>query len=61
MDMKVHINGRVMDEDYLIPDMETIFHNLHGALYFDKIDLSDTYYQFEHDEEAKDVCTINRS
>ena len=29
-DLKVHINGEVMDEDYPIPDMETIFYNLHG-------------------------------
>ena len=50
-----------MDEDYPIPDMETIFHNLHGASYFVKIDLSDAYYQIELDEEAKDICTINTS
>ena len=31
VDLQVHINGKVMDEDYPIPDMETIFHNLHGA------------------------------
>ena len=30
VDLKVHINGKVMDEDCLIPEMETIFHNLHG-------------------------------
>ena len=61
VDLKVHINGKVMDEDYPIPDMETIFHNLHGASYFAKIDLSDAYYQIELDEEAKDICTINTS
>ena len=61
VDLKVHINGKVMDEDYPIPDMETIFHNLHGASYFGKIDLSDAYYQIELDEEAKDICTINTS
>ena len=59
MDFKVHINGKVMDEDYPIPDMEKIFHNLHGASYFDPIDLSDAYNQIEIDEEAKDICTIN--
>ena len=37
VNVKVHINGKVMDEDYPIPDMETIFHNLHGASYFGKI------------------------
>ena len=61
MDLKVHINGKFMDEDYPIPDMETIFHNLHGTSYFGKIDLSDAYYQNEHDEEAKDICTIHTS
>ena len=61
VDLKVHINGKVMDEDYPIPDKETIFHNLHGASYFGKIDLSDAYYQIELDEEAKDTCTINTS
>ena len=31
MDLKVHINGKVMDEDYPLPDMETIIHNLYEA------------------------------
>ena len=57
--LKVHINGKVRDMDYPIPNMETIFHNLHGASYFGKIDLSNAYYQSELDEEAKDICTIN--
>ena len=42
--LKMHINGKVMDEDYPIPDLETIFHKLHGVSYFGKIEL---------DEEAK--------
>ena len=50
-----------MDEDYPIPDMETIFNNLHGASYFGKIDLSDAYYQIALGEEAKDICTLNTS
>ena len=41
--------------------METIFHNLHGASYFNKIYLSDAYYQNELDEVAKDICTIKTS
>ena len=61
VDLKVHIKGKVMDEDYPIPDMETIFHNPHGASYSVKIDLSDAYYQFELDEGAKDISTINTS
>ena len=39
--------------------MKTIFHNLHGVSNFGKIDLPDTYYQIEYDEEAKNICTIN--
>ena len=54
-------HGKVMDEDYPIPDMETIFHKLHGASYFGKIDLSVAYYQIELDEDAKEICTINTS
>ena len=61
VDLKVHINGKVMDEDYPIPDMETIFHNLHENAYFGKIDLSDAYYQTELDEDAKEICTIYTS
>ena len=60
-DLKVHINCKVMDEDYPIPDMKTIFHNLHGASYFGIIDLSDSYYQFVLDKDAKEICTINTS
>ena len=59
VDLKDHINGKVMDEDYPIPDMETIFHNLHRASYFRTIDLSDAYYHIELDEDAKEICAIN--
>ena len=48
-------------KDYPISDVETTFHNLYGAPYFGKIDLSDAYYQTEHDEEAKDICKISTS
>ena len=58
---KVHTNGKVMDKDYPIPDMDTIFHNLHRASYFGKIDHSDYYYRIELEEEANDICTINTS
>ena len=61
VDLEVHINGKVMDEDYPIPDMETILNNLHRASYFGKIDLSNAYYQIKLDEEANDICTINTS
>ena len=41
------------------PDMEMIFHNLSGASYFGKTDLSDANCQTELDDEAKDIWTIN--
>ena len=41
VDLKVHIKCKFIDKDYPIPDLETIFHNLFGASYFSKIDLSD--------------------
>ena len=55
VDLKVHINGKVMDEDSPNPDIETILHNLHGASYCGKIDLSDAYYQIELDEDSKNM------
>ena len=54
MDLNVHMNGKVTDEEYPIPDMEATFHNLLGASYFGKIDLSDAYYQRELDEDANE-------
>ena len=39
VNLKVHINCKVMDEDYPIPDMETTFHNLRGASNIGKTDL----------------------
>ena len=50
-----------VDEDYPMPDIETIFHNLHGASYFCKIELSIAYYQIYFDEQTTDICTINTS
>ena len=37
VNLNVHINGKVMDEDYPILYMETIFHNLHGPLTLEKL------------------------
>ena len=58
--LKVHINSKVMDEDYPLPDKETIFQNLHRALDFGKIDLSVAYYEIELAEGAKNTRTINK-
>ena len=51
---------KVMAEDYSIPYTETISHNLHGASYFGKYDLSDAFYQFQLDEDAKEIYAINK-
>ena len=30
-DFKVHVNDKIMSEDYSCPDMETLFHKLEGS------------------------------
>ena len=55
VDLKIPINGRVTDKYYPVLDMETIFHNLHGAFYFGQIDLTDAYCQIELDDDAKNM------
>ena len=40
VDMNVHVNGKAMNESYLIPDMETIVHNPQGNVCFGRVDLS---------------------
>ena len=57
----MHVNGKAMNEDYLIPDMETIFHNPHGAAYWARVDLSNACYHIELYDEAKDICAITTS
>ena len=57
VDLKVDINCKVMNEDYPIPDMETIFHNLHETIYHNLQNL----YQIELEEDLKEICTINIS
>ena len=47
VDSKFHIKGKIMDKDYPISDIETIFHKLYEASFFGKIDLSDANYHFE--------------
>ena len=53
--MKAYIKGKVLDEDYPMPDMEIIIHNHHRASCFGKNNLSDAYYQIELDEDAKNI------
>ena len=31
LDLKVHIDGKILNQDYPIPNMETIVDNLHGT------------------------------
>ena len=55
----MHVNDKLLSEAYPLPDIETVFHKLHGAKYFAKIDLSSAYYQIELDDEAQDISVIN--
>ena len=48
-----------MTEDYPLPDMETLFHELEGSKFYVKIDLSSAYYQIMLDDAAQEICVIN--
>ena len=52
-DFKVHVNDKIMTEDYPLPDMETLFHDLEGSKFYVKIDLSSAYYQIKLDDAAQ--------
>ena len=58
-DFKVHVNDKIMTEDYCLPDMETLFHELEGSKFYVKIDLSSAYYQIMLDDAAQEICVIN--
>ena len=57
-DIKVHENDKIMTEDYPLPDMETLFHELEGSKFHVKIDLSYAYYQIMLDYAAQEICVI---
>ena len=59
VNLKVHINGKVKDEDYPVPDIETIFHNLHGASYIEKLTFQMPIIKLNLTQ--KNICTINTS
>ena len=58
-DFKDHVNDKIMTEDYLLPDMETLFHKLEGSKFHVKIDLSSANFQIMLDDAAQEVCVIN--
>ena len=58
-DYKVHLNEKIENETYPLPNIETVFWSLEKARYFAKIDLSDAYWQIELDEDAKKMSVIN--
>ena len=61
VDLKEYINGKVLNEDYPIPDMERSSTTYMGPHTFGKIVLSGAYYRIEQDKEVKYICTINTS
>ena len=48
-----------MTEDYPLPEMETLFHELEGSKFYVKIDLSAAYYQIMLDDAAQEISVIN--
>ena len=54
-DLEVQLKSKVMDEDYPIPAIENIFHNLHGTSGFGNIDKSDAYYQTDLDKDGNEI------
>ena len=59
VDFKVHVNDKIMTDDYPLPDMETLFHELEGSKFYVKIDISSAYYQILLDDAAQELCVIN--
>ena len=58
-DFKVHVNDKIMTEDYPLLDMETLFHELEDSKFYVKVDLSSAYYQIMLDDAAQEICVIN--
>ena len=44
-DFTVHVNDKIMTEDYPLHDIETLFHELEGSTFYVNVDLSSAYYQ----------------
>ena len=58
-DYKVHINSRIHNYAYPMPNTETIMAGLDSAKFFSKLDLKSAYWQIELDEESSKICAIN--
>ena len=60
-DYKVHMNDKILDEAYPLPNMESIFRDLKGAKHFARIDISSAYHQIELEESAQLMLVVNTS
>ena len=58
-DFKVHVNDKIITEDYPPPDMETLVHEQEGSKFYVKIDLLSAYYQIMLVDAAQEICVIN--
>ena len=58
-DYKDHLNGKFMDQNYSLPEMESNFNNLLGDKLFWQVDLLDASHQIAHADEVKKVCAVN--
>ena len=61
VNLKVHINGKVMDEDYPIPDVEKSSTTYMGPRILAKFTSQMPTSKIELDEVAKDIFAINTS
>ena len=58
-DYKVHVDDKIMTQDYPLHDMETSFHEIEGSEFHLNLDLSSVCYQRMLDEAAQDICVIS--
>ena len=58
-DFKVSVNQVLLDNPYLLPDMEDIFATLGSGTVFSKIDLSNAYQQMELNTNSQQYLTVN--
>ena len=56
---KVHVNEKIMTEDYPLPHMEAVFHDMAGSKFHIENDLSTSKDQLMLDDVPQFICVIN--
>ena len=57
LDMRI-ANEAIIQERQVIPKIDDVLTELHGAKYFSKIDLCEGYYQIQLHEDSRDITTF---